>query len=281
MAAELDRPEAGTRAPTRRLGRPYDAPAGGWGSVKSLARIADPRARIRQRAAGSDCGRTSPTASSASAAPGPSRREPHPVRVLRERRQGDRVGDHHASASTPSSSRSTRSRELESWPDHDLEEQGRLTAPDALGPRHRPLSCRSTGRRPSRRSARSCKALDPKRGGVLRLRPRLARNVLHVRSCSRGSTAPTTCPTARTCATRAPRWRCPRASACRSARSRWRISSRPTASSSSARTSAPTARACCTSCRTRRDAACRSSPSIRCASAGSSASSTRRRRARC
>ena len=38
MAAELDRPEAGTRAPTRRLGRPYDAPAGGWGSVKSLAR---------------------------------------------------------------------------------------------------------------------------------------------------------------------------------------------------------------------------------------------------
>ena len=60
-----------------------------------------------------------------------------------------------------------------------------------------------------------------------------------------------------------------------------RLRARPTASSSSARTSAPTARACCTSCRRRASAACRSSPSTRCASAGWSASPIRSRRSRC
>ena len=96
--------------------------------------------------------------------------------------------------------------ELESWPDHDLEEQGRLTQPMRYDPP--PTSTgRSTGPRHSPRSAADLQALDRDpvvfytSGGPRSRRPTCTR-------CSRGCTATTTCPTARTCATRAPRWRC-------------------------------------------------------------------------
>ena len=77
-------------------------------------------------------------------------------------------------------------------------------------------TCRSLGRglRGDRPRAAGARAEERR---VLRLWPRLAGNRLHVRRCSRASTATTTCPTARTCATRPRRWRCRRASACRSA----------------------------------------------------------------
>src|SRR5690606_11736984 len=73
--------------------------------------------------------------------------------------------------------------------------------------------------------------------------------------CSCASTAPTTSPTARTCATspRAPRSRARWGSA--RARCRWKTSNRPTASWCSARTRAPTTHACSASCATRPAAA--------------------------
>jgi anaerobic selenocysteine-containing dehydrogenase len=58
-------------------------------------------------------------------------------------------------------------------------------------------------------------------------------------------------------------------------------SRKPTASCSSARTPASTVRACCTTCRRRLGAACRSSCSTRCASADWNASPIRRARSNC
>ncbi len=76
------------------------------------------------------CGSTRRTASTARAAPGPTRpRRPQARRVLRERRQGGRLGGDHASGSTPRSSPSTRSASLREQTDHWLEANGRLTEP--------------------------------------------------------------------------------------------------------------------------------------------------------
>ncbi len=57
---------------------------------------------------------------------GKARQNP-PDRVLRKRRQGNRVGGH---VTTRAFFEDHKINELEQWPDHDLEEQGRLT----LGP---------------------------------------------------------------------------------------------------------------------------------------------------
>src|SRR4051812_28047059 len=127
MAAELDRPETGARAPTRRLGRPSDAPAGGWGSVKSLAQsltrervlVSAPPALLRQnKPHGFAC------VSCAWAKPA----DPHVFEFCENGAKATtweitsrRVDTDFFAAHTL--------RELESWADHDLEELGRLTHP--------------------------------------------------------------------------------------------------------------------------------------------------------
>ena len=132
---------------------------------------------------------------------------------------------------------------------------GPADAPDALEPGTATATSRSPGRPPSPRSAASSGRSAPEAVGLLHLGPRLARDLATCTSSSRASSAATTCPTRRTCATRARRSRCPRASAPRSAPRSCRTSRTPTASSTSARTSAPRRRGCCTTCRTRSIAA--------------------------
>ena len=81
------------------------------------------------------------------------------------------------------------------------DQQGRLTAPDGAPARRRPLRADLVGRRVRADRARA------ERARVARTRRRSTRRVGRATrrrsctACSRASSAPTTCPTARTCAT--------------------------------------------------------------------------------
>ena len=125
-------------------------------------------------------------------------------RVLRERGEGSRLGGDPQAASGPTSSPRTRSPSCATKSDHWLEANGRLTEPMylAAGDTHyRPIcwnaaltlladrAAGAAGPEPGRRST-------PADGRATR--PRSST------SCSRASSAPTTCPTARTCATSRP-----------------------------------------------------------------------------
>ena len=131
-----------------------------------------------------------------------SRRRAQDGRVLRERRQGGRRGGDDARASRRSSSRSIRSPSCSRRRDIWLDEQGRLTHPMVRRAGRRPLRADLLGRRLRARSPTSCNALaSPDEAVVLHLGPRQQRGGVSLRPLRRASSAPTTCPTARTCAT--------------------------------------------------------------------------------
>ena len=125
MAAELDQSTIKTGAQKPRRARPYNAPAGGWGSVRSLARAltrervvaSAPPALLRQnKPDGFAC------VSCAWAKPA----DPHVFEFCENGAKATtweitsrRVDDAFFASYTL--------RELEAWADHDLEELGRLT----------------------------------------------------------------------------------------------------------------------------------------------------------
>ena len=228
--------------------KPYWGPVGGWGSAKSVTEILlreavplkGPFALWHQNKPRRFCLRELLLREA-----GPS----EALRVLRERRQGHGVGDHrqalHARISLPA-----HAAELETWSDHDSGGAGRLTHPmrwDAATDKYVPIDWAEAFAAIGARAQGARSEI----GRLLHLGPRLARSLLHVpaagahvrqqqsarqlehvpREHVRG-------------AARDDR----RAGRHREARG---LSSRPTASSSSARTSASTARACCISCRAR------------------------------
>jgi anaerobic selenocysteine-containing dehydrogenase len=127
MAAEIDQATITTRTREAPRAQPYDAPAGGWGSVKSLARTiirervvasASPALMRQNKPEGFAC------VSCAWAKPA----DPHVFEFcengakattweITSRRAGDEFFANHTL------------RELETWADHDLEETGRLVRP--------------------------------------------------------------------------------------------------------------------------------------------------------
>src|SRR5690349_23949939 len=138
--------------------RPYERPAGGWGSAKSVARsllrervvASAPPALLRQnKPDGFAC------VSCAWAKPA----EPHPLEFCEEGAKATtweittrRVTDEFFAAHTL--------RELEAWADHDLEELGRLTRPmrwDAESDTYRPVEWEDA----FRDIGQELKALDP------------------------------------------------------------------------------------------------------------------------
>ena len=189
----------------------YKGPAGGWGALRSvtnaLLRAGHRRSRARRRC----CRPTSPTASTAPAAPGPTASTPRPSSSARtaSRRSPGRPP---RSAPTPELLRHAH-RDRAARAERLLARgPGPPDPPDGLRRGQRPLPADRAGTTPSRGSrAHLQRAARPEPGRVLHLGPRLATRRPSSTSCSCATTAPTTSPTARTCATR------PAASACAAA----------------------------------------------------------------
>ena len=127
MAAELDRPEAGIRAPTRRLSQPYDAPAGGWGSVKSLARSLS-RERVLASAPPALLRQNKPDGFACVSCAWAKPADPHVFEFCENGAKATTWEITSRRADTDFFAAHTL-RELESWADHDLEELGRLIHP--------------------------------------------------------------------------------------------------------------------------------------------------------
>ena len=159
MATEIDLVVEEKEPRQRPSARPYDRPAGGWGSAKSVARsllrervvASAPPALLRQnKPDGFAC------VSCAWAKPA----EPHPLEFCENGAKATtweittrRVADEFFAAHTL--------RELETWADHDLEELGRLTRPmrwDAVSDTYRPVEWEDA----FRDIGQELKALDPK-----------------------------------------------------------------------------------------------------------------------
>jgi molybdopterin-dependent oxidoreductase alpha subunit len=159
MATETDLVVDQRESRQRPSARPYERPAGGWGSAKSVARsllrervvASAPPALLRQnKPDGFAC------VSCAWAKPA----EPHPLEFCEEGAKATtweittrRVTDEFFAAHTL--------RELEAWADHDLEELGRLTRPmrwDAESDTYRPVEWEDA----FRDIGQELKALDPK-----------------------------------------------------------------------------------------------------------------------
>ena len=153
-------------------------------------------------------------------------------RHLRERHQARHLGDDRASASTGTSSPRTPSPSCPSWSDFALEDQGRLTEPMVYDAGQRPLRADQLGRTRSSWSAPTLRGLDSPDEAAFYTSGRLEqRGHASSTSCGRASSAPTTCPTARTCATRPAAGRCRPRSAPARAPSTSRTGTRPTRSS--------------------------------------------------
>ena len=240
--------------------KPYNAPAGGWGSVRSLFNSLT-RERVpasgslvlsrQNKAGGFAC------VSCAWAKPAHS----HLFEFCENGAKATTWEITHRRADAAFFS-AHRVSELEAWPDHDLEELGRLTHPMRWDPetdKYLPVSWQDAfteiGARIESDRRRIRRSFTHQ--GARRWRPRICMR------CSRGCMGPTISRTVPTCAMRRPRWRCRKASACPSAQSLSTISRRPTAYFSSAKMLARMPRVCCMIFRTPASAACRSSRSIR------------------
>ncbi|HWB48394.1 MAG TPA: FdhF/YdeP family oxidoreductase [Stellaceae bacterium] len=132
MAAELDQAAIPTKTGTTRKRKraraePYDAPAGGWGSVRSLAR-AITRERVIASAPPALLRQNKPDGFACVSCAWAKPADPHVFEFcengakattweITSRRADDEFFAGHTL------------RELEAWPDHDLEETGRLVRP--------------------------------------------------------------------------------------------------------------------------------------------------------
>ena len=202
--------------------KPYNLPSGGWGSARSLGNIlrregvllSGTLALTRQNKVDGfqcvSCAWTKPAA-------------PLPFEFCENGAKATawEITTHRC---TPDFFARHTVTELLDWDDYSLEQAGRLTHPmryDAATDRYLPVS---PGTTPSPRSAAKCarsktaRASSSTAPAVARTKP--ATSMV----CWPGSTATTTCPTARTCVTRPHRWRCRKASVSRSAPSPWMIS---------------------------------------------------------
>ena len=230
--------------------KPYTGPAGGWGSVKSVESILAREGRLISGNA-LLLKQNKPDGFAASAAPGPSR----PSRILSSIcENGAKATAWEITAKRVDAGVLRRAHpraSCESWPDHELEEAGRLTHPMRWDAATRQLCAGRLGRGVPRDRAGAESASirrqvvfyasgrasleDVLHVGAVRAALRHqqpARQLEHVPREHLGGAA----------------GKHRRAGRHRDAR---RFRARPTASSSSARTSAPTARACCILCRTR------------------------------
>ena len=188
----------------------YSHPAGGWGSLKAVATILlreqvalhgarmlmhqnkPDGYRVRQLRLG-QAGRAAS------------------VRILRERRQGDGLGDHRQARDARVLRSSTRSTELETLARPRPRGGRAADRADALGRRHRQISCRSAGSEAFAEIGARAARLDPKRVVFYTSGRASLETSLHVPAVRAHVRHATTCRTARTCATRARRWRCRRA----------------------------------------------------------------------
>jgi molybdopterin-dependent oxidoreductase alpha subunit len=127
MAAELDESTVTRAARKRPSVQPYESPAGGWGSVKSLVRALT-RERVVASAPPALMRQNKPDGFACVSCAWAKPAEPHTFEFcesgakattweITSRRADDQFFARH------------RLRELEAWADHDLEEAGRLTRP--------------------------------------------------------------------------------------------------------------------------------------------------------
>ena len=187
------------------------------------------RARWAYAAPRGPCpGSTRSTASTARAAPGPT---PHPATGTppSSARTAPRPSPRRrpASCSTASSSPTHSVEDLAGRTDYWLGQQGRITEPVVLRAGRHPLRADLLGRRlrDDRRAPAAASTTPTRRSSTPRARPPTRRR--SPTSCSCAPSAPTTCPTARTCATSPRARRSPRPSASARARSASRTSTRP------------------------------------------------------
>ena len=139
--------------------KPATMPAGGWGSVGDVSTILtdqsvavkDSRPAAQAEQAGRLRLRQLRLGQAGQSAP---------VRILRERRQGDRLGDSPASHRAEFFAHTLT--ELRAWSDHELEDQGRLTAPLRYDARQRQVRAGRLGRGVRRNRRARCAALDRK-----------------------------------------------------------------------------------------------------------------------
>src|SRR5512146_639588 len=124
MATDLDQPTTKTTGQRPRRARPYDAPAGGWGSVKSVARSMT-RERVLASAVPALMRQNKPDGFACVSCAWAKPADPHLFEFCEEGAKATtweitsrRVEDAFFAGHTL--------HELESWSDHDLEEQGRL-----------------------------------------------------------------------------------------------------------------------------------------------------------
>jgi hypothetical protein len=180
--------------------QPYSGPAGGWGSAKSVTEIL-----LREHVAidGSTLlsHQNKPEGyMCVSVRLGKTGEDPS-ARILREWGKGDGLGNHLAPGRPREILRCAQTGELERWPDHDLEEKGRLTDPmrwDASD-KPMPVSWASGLRRDRPRTAR---VRNPIRSNSIRRAARRSKRAYMYQLFARmyGSNI---CPTVPTCATRA------------------------------------------------------------------------------
>lgn len=127
MAAELDQADIKPGVQKKRRARPYNAPAGGWGSVKSLAR-AITRERVIASAPPALMRQNKPDGFACVSCAWAKPADPHVFEFcengakattweITSRRADDEFFASHTL------------QQLEAWADHDLEEVGRLTRP--------------------------------------------------------------------------------------------------------------------------------------------------------
>jgi anaerobic selenocysteine-containing dehydrogenase len=256
---------------------PYTGPAGGWGSARSLVDILTREAvplsggalLLKQnKPDGYMC------VSCAWAKPA----DPHPFEYCENgakatawEQTAKRIGPDFFAAHTVS--------DLLTWPDHDLEEKGRLTHPlryDPASDRYVAVSWDEA----IAEIGRELRALDPETA-VFYASGRASLETSYMWALFARLYGHNNLPDSSNMCHETTSVALPNPSASRSARSGSTISTRRIACSSSARMSAPMRPGCCTRCRPRAGAASRSSPSTRCASAGSSASRTLKTRSRC
>ncbi len=159
MTAELDPATVRERTLKRPRAEPYDAPAGGWGSVKSLARAVT-RERVIASAPPALMRQNKPDGFACVSCAWAKPADPHVFEFCENGAKATtweitsrRIDEQFFAAHTL--------RELETWSDHDLEEEGRLTRPmrwEAASDHYVPVDWNEA----FQAIGRELKALDPK-----------------------------------------------------------------------------------------------------------------------
>ena len=118
--------------------RPYHEPAGGWGALKALSEALLVQ-RIPVKGAATLSRMNQPEGFDCPGCAWPDPKHTLVLRVLRERRQGGRLGSDRQALHAGVLSPNIPSRSCERWSDYELEMAGRLTHPMAYDAASRPL----------------------------------------------------------------------------------------------------------------------------------------------